>query len=224
MRLLQRVAALIRANINELLERAEDPESMIKQLTLDLNNQLIQVKTSVAQALADQHLLERRVAQTREEAGGFEQKALEAVERGEDRTARLALERYNSCMATAEEAELQLAEQKKEVESLKQALGQLETKIAEITRQRDVLLARERRAFAKEKLLQSKSQLRPERLEQLLEAISGHVEQAEDHAQAREEVHGDGASRSLLKMEEDARIEAQLAALKARRPKGDGAS
>lgn len=224
MRLLQRVAALIRANINELLERAEDPESMIKQLTLDLNNQLIQVKTTVAQALADQHLLERRVAKTREEAGNYERKALEAVERGDDRAARLALERYNSCMATAEESELQLAEQKKEVESLKQALGQLETKIAEITRQRDVLLARERRAFAKEKLLQSKNQLRPERLEQLLDAISGHVEQAEAHAQAYEEVHGDGASRSLLKMEEDARIEAQLEALKAKHPKGDGAS
>ena len=57
MALLERVSTLVRANLNDLIDKAEDPEKMIKQVTLDMQNQLLQVKTQVAIAIADQHLL-----------------------------------------------------------------------------------------------------------------------------------------------------------------------
>ncbi len=57
MALLERVATLIRANLNDLIDKAEEPEKMIKQVILDMQNQLLQVKTQVAIAIADQHLL-----------------------------------------------------------------------------------------------------------------------------------------------------------------------
>ena len=63
MALMERVATLLRANVNDLIDRAEDPEKMIKQLLVDMENQLMQVKTQVAIAIADQHLLEKKAAE-----------------------------------------------------------------------------------------------------------------------------------------------------------------
>lgn len=60
MSLLDRVSTLLKANLNELVEKAEDPERMLKQVVLDMENQLMQVKTQVAIAIADQHLLEKK--------------------------------------------------------------------------------------------------------------------------------------------------------------------
>ena len=215
MRLLQRVATLIRANVNDLLDKAEEPEKMIKQLITDMNNQFIQVKTTVVQALADQHLLEKRLQQARDEASASDRRARQAVEKGNDTIARAALERFNSFTRTVSEAETQLGEQKKEVESFKLALCQLETKIAEVTRQRDVLLARQRRATAKENLAKANGGIHPRKLEELLEAIGGYVDRSEASAQAHDEMQREADSLRLAKMDEDSKVDEQLAALKA---------
>lgn len=217
MNLLQRAMTLIRANLHDMLECAEDPEKMIKQLILDLNNQLIQVKTTVAQSLADQYLMERRLEQARQEAEASERRAMLAVEKGEDALARVALQRFNSYTRTVQETERQLEEQRKDTEALKLALGQLEIKTGEVTRQRDVLLARHRRASAKEKMVKVKSEIHPERLEQLLEAIGGYVDKAEAHSKAVTHLQSESEERRLYKLEEDTKLDDQLAALKARR-------
>jgi phage shock protein A len=59
MSLLERVSTLLKANLNDLIDKAEDPERMLKQVVLDMENQLMQVKTQVAIAIADEHLLEK---------------------------------------------------------------------------------------------------------------------------------------------------------------------
>ena len=66
MALLERVSTLVRANINDLVDKAEDPEKMIKQVILDMQNQLLQVKTQVAISIADQHVLERKLKENEE--------------------------------------------------------------------------------------------------------------------------------------------------------------
>lgn len=217
MNLLQRVMTLIRANINDMIDKAEDPEKMIKQLIVDLNNQLIQVKTTVAQSLADQHLLQRKVEQSREQAADYERRAQQAVDKGNDELAKAALVRFNSFTRTAEESEKQLEEQKKETEALKVALGQLEIKIGEVTRQRDVLLARHRRAVAKERLAQVDTQIHPEKLEQLIDAIGGYVDTAEARAKACEDLKRDTMQYQLAQLDTDTQVEEQLAALKAKK-------
>ena len=93
MALMERVATLLRANVNDLIDRAEDPEKMLKQLLLDMENQLLQVKTQVAIAIADQHLLEKKAAEQRDGASTWRAKAELAVSKGDDDLARLALER-----------------------------------------------------------------------------------------------------------------------------------
>ena len=93
MSLLERVSTLLRANLNDLVEKAEDPERMLKQIVLDMENQLMQVKTQVAIAIADQHLLEKKRAEHEQQAGDWRRKAELAVQKNQDDLARAALER-----------------------------------------------------------------------------------------------------------------------------------
>src|SRR3979490_42346 len=96
MALLERVSTLVRANLNDLIDKAEDPEKMIKQVILDMQNQLLQVKTQVAIAIADQHLLERKQKENEEKVAEWMRKAELAVDKKEDDLARAALHRVES--------------------------------------------------------------------------------------------------------------------------------
>src|SRR5947207_8868107 len=119
MALLERVSTLIRANINDLVDKAEDPEKMIKQVILDMQNQLLQVKTQVAIALADQHLLEKRQKENETASADWVRRAELAVDKKHDDLARAALERSMSYKQMAESFAQQVADQKLQVESLK---------------------------------------------------------------------------------------------------------
>jgi len=131
MALLERVSTLIRANLNDLVDKAEDPEKMIKQVILDMQNQLMQVKTQVAIAIADQHVLERKQRENTEKESEWIRKAELAVDKKQDDLARAALERSMSYKQMAESFTSLVADQKTEVENLKSALRKLEQKLAE---------------------------------------------------------------------------------------------
>src|SRR6202008_1667197 len=93
MALLERVSTLIRANLNDLIDKAEDPEKMIKQVILDMQNQLLQLKTQGAIAIADQHLLATKRSENEEKQREWMRKAELAVEKKDDALARAALDR-----------------------------------------------------------------------------------------------------------------------------------
>src|SRR3954453_19990235 len=96
MGLLERVSTLVRANLNDLIDRAENASKMIKQVILDMENQLLQVKTQVAISMADQHLLHKKQAEHEDRAAEWMKKAELAVDKQQDDLARAALERYQS--------------------------------------------------------------------------------------------------------------------------------
>ncbi|MGI8907304.1 MAG: PspA/IM30 family protein [Candidatus Sumerlaeaceae bacterium] len=171
MKLIQRVTTLLRADIDDLLERADDPETMINQLVVDMNNQLIQVKTAAAQCMADEYGLEKRLQQARQDADAAQRRLQFERDKGDDELAGAALQRCNGYQRTIDEMQRQLEEQRKECEALKLALGKLDVKVSEVNRQKGVLLARHKRAAAKEKLTRARSEVHPDRLEELLEAI-----------------------------------------------------
>src|SRR5258708_8127552 len=75
MALLERVSTLMRANLNDLIDKAEDPEKMIKQVILDMQNQLLQVKTQAAISIADQHLLEKKQKESQDKNTEWMRKA-----------------------------------------------------------------------------------------------------------------------------------------------------
>ncbi len=146
MSLLERVSTLLRANLNELIEKAEDPEKMLKQVVLDMENQLLQVKTLVAIAIADEHLLSKKKAEQVEQSAEWRRKAELAVQKGRDDLAREALERALSHDQLAAGFTEQAEDQKHEADSLRQALHKLEQKLSETRAHCEMLVAEHRRA------------------------------------------------------------------------------
>ena len=139
MSLLERVSTLLRANLNDLLSKAEDPEKLARQLVLDMENQLLQVKTQVAIAIADQHLLLTKKSTQQEQQTQWLRKAELAVAKGQDDLARAALERALSHQRIAEGLDQQHADQTAEADNLRAAYTRLQTKLNE-TRDRVELL------------------------------------------------------------------------------------
>ena len=146
MTLLDRVGTLLRANLNDLVEKAEDPERMLKQIVLDMENQLLQVKTQVAIAIADQHLLEKKRAEQQNYVTEWQRKAELAVTKKQDDLARAALERSLSHQQLVEGFAAQAEDQKHEADSLRQALRKLEQKLSETRAHCEMLVAEHRRA------------------------------------------------------------------------------
>jgi phage shock protein A len=146
MALLERVATLLRANLNDLVEKAEDPERLLKQIVLDMENQLMQVKTQVAVAIADQHLLEKKRVEQMEQADEWRRKAELAVSKGHDDMARAALERALSHDQLVAGFTTQAEDQKHEADNLRQALQKLTQKLNETRARCEMLVAEHRRA------------------------------------------------------------------------------
>src|SRR3984893_16773742 len=145
MALLERVATLVRANLNELIDKAENPSTMIKQVILDMENQLLQLNTQVAISIADQHMLEQKQKDSELKAADWLRKAELAVDRGQDDLARAALERHKASERTQESFREQVADQRAQVVTLKAAFAKLEQKLAEAQSKSDMLLAQHRR-------------------------------------------------------------------------------
>src|SRR5437773_9865992 len=188
MALLERVATLVRANLNDLIDKAEDPEKLIKQVILDMQNQLLQVKTQVAIALADQHLLEKKQCESEEKAADWVRRAELAVDKKQDDLARAALERSMSYRRMAENFQEQVADQKLQVESLKTALHKLEQKLAEAEAKSDLLMAQHRRSRAVSKASDAQMAMRDHAKGVTFDRMRQKVVRAEAVSQAKTEL------------------------------------
>lgn len=146
MSLLDRVSTLLKANLNDMVDKAEDPEKMLKQIVLDMENQLMQVKTQVAIAIAGEHLLEKKRAEHEQQGAEWRRKAELAVQKGHDDLARAALERALSHDQLMQGFTTQAEDQKHEAENLRQALRKLDQKLSETRAHCEMLVAEHRRA------------------------------------------------------------------------------
>jgi len=146
MPLLDRVATLIKANINDLIDKAENPEKLLKQLLLDMQNQFMQVKTQVAIAVADQHLLEKRQQENLDAQREWVRKAELAVNKNQEDLARAALERSLAHENAAANFAQQIEDQAQQVQLFKDALHRLEQKMTETKARSELLIAQHRRA------------------------------------------------------------------------------
>jgi phage shock protein A len=214
MGILDRVSTLLRANINDMIDRAEDPEKVVKQLIIDMNNQLLQVKTQVAASIADEKLLYQRYQDNAEKATDWQQRAELAVEKGQDDMAREALSRRNSFQQTADGFKEQYDQQATQVESLKTALHQLEAKIQDASTKEELLIARARRAKAETNIRTTLSGLDNSSALASFSRIEEKVNQQEARAAALGELDADTTEHRFALMEQESEVDKQLAALK----------
>ena len=148
MPLLERIGTLLRATLNDLIDRAEDPEKLCKQLVLDMENQLMQVKTQVAMAIADQHLLSKKHKEHSDAVAEWRRKAEVAVEKQKDDLARVALEKSLTNEQMVAGFAQQMEDQAAETELLRSAYSRLERKLSETRSACEMLIAQNRRARA----------------------------------------------------------------------------
>src|SRR2546425_1288375 len=217
MALLERVSTLVRANLNDLIDKAEEPEKMIKQVILDMQNQLLQVKTQVAIAIADQHLLEKKQKENGDKVAEWMRKAELAVDKKEDDLARASLQRVESYRELSESFSQQVTDQKAQVENLKSALRKLEQKLTEAQAKADLLIAQHHRARAVGKASDAKMASGNGSSASAFDRMKRKVAHAEAHSRAKSEIAADNVEERLAALEKEDRIEQLLTELKRKR-------
>ena len=217
MGLLERVSTLVRANLNDLIDRAENPSKMIKQVILDMENQLLQVKTQVAISIADQHMLEKKAQEAADHAADWLRKAELAVQKNQDDLARVALERYKSAERTTDSFRQQVEDQRAQVTTLKSALGKLEQKLTEAQAKSDILIAQHRRARALDRASDAQIAIGGRSTVRTFERMKEKVVVSEAVSQAKADLVTDDVDERFAAMERDEEVDRLLAELKAKK-------
>jgi phage shock protein A len=215
MALMDRVATLVRANLNDLLDKAENPEKMLKQVILDMENQFIQVKTQVAIALADQHLLEKKKNENTTKHAEWMHKAELAVDKKDDELARAALERAVSFQLLADNFDQQIASHHTQVGSMKSALKRLESKLEEARAKADLLIVQHRRSRSTHRTANAQHSSGTE--SGTFERMRSKVAREEALGQAKDELLGDDVDLRLHALEREQKVNALLDEIKARK-------
>jgi phage shock protein A len=218
MALLERVSTLIRANLNDLVDKAEDPEKMIKQVILDMENQLLQVKTQVAISIADQHVLEKKLKENEDNEQQWVRRAEMAIDKKDDTLARAALERSMSYKSMTASFKQQVDDQRTQVENLKTALLKLQQKLDEANAKKDVLIAQHRRSRALSKATEAGAAIGGDSHTAAFDRMKNKVQHSEATAQATAELAAeDDVETRFAKLEKQDEVDRLLAELKSKR-------
>jgi len=218
MGILDRITTIVKANVHDLLDKAENPEIMLDQYVRELSDGVNETREELVNAMADEKRLAAKLEERKRRVREWEEKAEQAVRMGRDETARSALRAANAYQQEAESTAAAWEEQKEKVAELQDGYEQIEKRLATIKTERDALLARHKATEAKEKLTTaragaSKAQAAMRGIERMTERLE--LEAAK--AAAREEIAAlSAAVREAEKSQEDIAVEARLTELKAK--------
>ena len=217
-----RMADIIKANINDLLNRAEDPEKMIRQMILEMEEAVNKATASVGTAVANEKRLERQLLDKTDQIEAWQTKAELAVESGEDDLARRALERKATLEKAARDLEVAFEESHKTSDQLKKQLSQLKSKLDEARTRQGALIARRRAAQARKQIAQGLSGIGDDAFSSF-ERFRSRVENEEAEASAHAEIAGEDPSLddTFEKLERRNTVEEELEALKNKIRKSD---
>ncbi|MGB1013552.1 MAG: PspA/IM30 family protein [Nannocystaceae bacterium] len=220
MGLFSRIGTLFRSNINELINKAEDPEKMLNQVLVEMKSQLVEAKKQVAVAIADEKRLKKQYQQEARKAADWEKKAMLAVRAGDDTLARAALQRKTSHDEIASQLKSQWDAQLDSVSKLKEALRGLDSKIAEASRKRNLLVSRQKRAEAQRTINETLAGINNTSAFTTFDRMADRVTQLEAEAEASAEMGlalEDTSLESQFKaLEAGSGVDDQLEALKSK--------
>ncbi|MDR2951702.1 MAG: PspA/IM30 family protein [Treponema sp.] len=200
MGIFSRLKTLISSNVNDMIGKAEKPEKMLNQLIIEMNEQLIESKRAVAMAIADEKKLEREKDNQFAQAADWERKAMLAVNNGKDDLAKEALIRKQEYDKAAMEYQKQWEAQKTSVDQLKESLRELQNKIEEAQRKKNLLIARAKRAEAQQKIQNTISNVTDNRSAfDAFDRMAAKVDQMEAMADASKELEDLSKDASLDK-------------------------
>jgi phage shock protein A len=188
MGILDRIATLFKSNINDLISRAENPEKMLDQIVADMKGQLAQAKQQVAAAIADEKRLKDQTETELKNARDWEQKAMLALKENREDLARQALVRQSEHEQHAQQLQATWQAHALETEKLKNQLRDLNDKIEEAKRKKNLLLARQRRAQAQQRIAQTMSSMSEKSAFEAFARMEEKIEQNERMIKASSEI------------------------------------
>ena len=219
MGIFKRLGTLLKSNINDLISRAENPEKILNQLILDMQESMVEARKHVAVTIADEKRLRKLLDKELRKAAEWEKKAVMAVRAGRDDLAKEALGRKGEHDKYASEYQTQWEQQKNASDKLRHALRLLNNKIGEAKRKKDLLIARARKAEANERIRSAMDALQDNgafstfaRMEEKIERKEAEAEAA---AELAEDTHGDALESKFQNFEQDHGADDALLALKA---------
>jgi len=205
MGIFSRLGTLIKSNINDLITKAEDPEKMLTQVLLEMQQQLGEAKKAVAVAIADEKKLQKQYNAELDKAKEWERKAMVAVRAGDDALARQALVRKQEHENISNQFQQQWVQQKQAVEKLKDALRLLNNKIEEAKRKKNILIARKKRAEAQQQIANTMQGLGDtsafDTFDRMADRIALMEAEAEAGAELAGELSGDTLESKFLALE-----------------------
>jgi phage shock protein A len=206
MGIFSRLGTLIKSNINDLITKAEDPEKMLGQVLLEMQQQLVEAKKAVAIAIADEKKLQKQYTAEADKSKDWERKAMVAVRAGQDDLARQALARKQEHETIAAQFQQQWMQQKAAVEKLKDALRLLNNKIEEAKRKKNILIARKKRAEAQQQIANTMQGLGDtsafDTFDRMAERIQLMEAEAEAGAELAGELSGDTLESKFMALEQ----------------------
>jgi len=216
----KRISTVFKANVNHALTQVEDPEKILNQTILEINEQLMTAKQKVAGAIADEKRLQKQYQESGVQAKQWEEKASSAVQKDRDDLAREALSRRNEHQQLANEYNGQWEKQKQAVDQLKDHLQALQRKFEELSRKNNLLVARQKRAKAQKQMHETMAGMKESSAFDTFERMEQKVDETETSADAAAEMAEDSPNTKLedelAKMEVKSSVDDDLSALKAK--------
>ncbi|BAZ03470.1 PspA/IM30 family protein [Calothrix sp. NIES-3974] len=215
MGLFDRIKRVVSANLNDLVSKAEDPEKMLEQAILEMQEDLVQLRQGVAQAIAAQKRTEKQYNDAQSEINKWQRNAQLAIQKGDENLARQALERKKTFTESSAALKASLDQQIVQVESLKRNLIQLESKISEAKTKKEMLKARITSAKAQEQLQGMVQSMNTNSAMAAFERMEEKVLMQEARAQSAAELASNDLEMQFAALESGSDIDDELAALKA---------
>ncbi len=220
MSIFSRIQTIISSNINALLDGAEDPEKMINQTLVEMQESLRETKVAVARAIRDKKMLEDKYEETAKQVDYWEEKAVIAVEKGDDALAKEALKRKNDQSEAAADLKNQLETMTKNVDALKSSCAALESKMEEAKRKKEVLLARLKNAETSKKINENVGKFKATSTSafETFDRMEKQVNYAEAEAEAVQELSDPDTDikKKFEQLESNDKVDNELEALKKR--------
>lgn len=214
MGILDRTSQILRANINDLLNHAEDPEKMLNQILSDMEDAIKQGQSQVAEQIAQEKLIQADLSSSKKNADDWGKKAELAVSKGADDLAREALHRQGDFAAQADIYQKQLDVQHQAVEKLKSDLAALQSKYEDARRNKEMLLTRAKRASAQQQIAAASAKISSVDYSSDLQHMERRIQEQEAHVAAANEMESSSVDEQFKKLGDDDAVEQKLAELK----------
>lgn len=213
-KMFKRFWTLFSAAINSMMGKMENPEMMLEQTCVELNEQVAKVEQAVVTAMATEKQLQRELEKNKKESETWHQRATVAVQQGNDELARQALQRKQQHSTAAADLEVQLKAQQENTTTLRSRLTELKSEVQKANTKKSVIVARHKAAEATAKANEIMSKASTDGALSTFERMEQKVAMLEAKSQAMSELSGDQVGSNFKKFEEQMDIEAELMALK----------